>query len=246
SADNAFFPKSTANRLWFHVMGKGIVDPPDDFRDSNPPCNEELLDALAKDFAASNFDFKKLLRTILNSRTYQLSARTNKFNAEDEKYFSRTYPKLLPAEPLLDAVCDATQVPEKYAGLPLGSRAVQLPDGEFNHQFLQAFGQPTRELACECGRESDSTLNQALNLINGDVIHTKLRSPDNRIGRLMKEGRPDEEILADLYMATLSRPAHPDEITGGLRHIKANSDRRRALEDLHWALLNCKEFLFRH
>ncbi|MFO0948280.1 MAG: DUF1553 domain-containing protein [Planctomycetota bacterium] len=244
--DNPFFARSIVNRIWFHLLGKGIVDPVDDFRDSNPPCNEELLTALADDFTKSNFDFKHMVRTILNSRTYQLSARTNEFNKDDEKYFSRAYTKLLTAEQLLDAISTATGVAEKYAGMPLGTRAFQLPDGEINHPFLQAFGQPTRELACECARESESTLNQALNLINGNVVHTKLRDENNRIGQLMKAGKPDSDIIAELYFATLSRPARPAEIEGGLAHIKNGEDRRRALEDIHWALLNCKEFLFRH
>ena len=244
--DNPFFPSSTVNRIWYHVLGKGIVDPVDDFRDSNPPCNEALIDALAADFVKSGYDFKHMLRTILNSRTYQLSAKSNELNADDEKYFSRAYTKLLSAEQLLDAICDSTSVPEKFKGLPLGTRAIQLPDGEFNHQFLQAFGQPSRELSCECARESDSTLNQALNLINGDVIHNKLRNPENRLGKLMKAKASDEQIVAALYLATLSRAALPEEIATAKAHIEANKDRRKALEDVHWALLNCKEFLFRH
>jgi hypothetical protein len=243
---NPFFAKSVVNRLWFHLLGRGIVDPVDDFRDSNPPCNEELLDALAAEFVASGFNVKQILRTILNSRVYQLSAKTNQFNADDERYFSRCYPKLLTAEQLLDAICTATMVPEKFPGLPLGTRATQLPDAEINHAFLQAFGQPTRELACECGRESESTLNQALNLINGDLIHAKLRDPGNRIGRLLQAGKSNEAIVNELYLATLSRPAEPAEIAIAVKHVHAGPDRRRALEDVHWALLNCKEFLFRH
>lgn len=243
---NPFFARSVVNRIWFHLMGKGIVDPVDDFRDSNPPCNEKLLDALAADFAKSGFDFKHVVRVILNSRSYQLSARPNDFNKDDEKYFSRAYTKLLSAEQLLEGISAATAVPEKYPGMPLGTHAFQLPDGEINHPFLQAFGQPTRELACECARESESTLNQALNLINGNVIHTKLRDPNNRIGQLVAAGMADPELIGELYVATLSRPARPEEIEGALAHIKANADRRRALEDVHWALLNCKEFLFRH
>lgn len=246
SPENPFFAKSVVNRMWFHLFGKGIVDPVDDFRDSNPPCNDELLDALARDFIQSGFNTKQILRTLCTSRVYQLSARTNPLNADDERYFSRAYPKLLTAEQLLDAICLATAMPEKFPGLPLGTRAIQLPDGEINHAFLQAFGQPTRELACECGRESDSTLNQALNLINGNLIHEKLRHAENRIGKLLKENLPDEKIIAQLYLITLSRPATPEEINASLAHLRANKDRRRALEDIHWALLNCKEFLFRH
>ncbi|HVL10913.1 MAG TPA: DUF1549 domain-containing protein, partial [Gemmata sp.] len=147
SGDNAFFSKSVANRVWFHLMGKGIVDPVDDFRDSNPAANDDLLDALAKDFAKSQFDMKHLVRTIMKSRTYQLSAQPNDSNKDDSKYFSHAVTKLLTAEQLLDAICDFTAVPEKFAGLPAGTRATQLPDGEVNHPFLKAFGQPARELA---------------------------------------------------------------------------------------------------
>lgn len=244
--DNPFFARSVVNRIWFHLMGKGIVDPVDDFRDSNPPSNEELLASLADDFVKSGYNFRHIVQTILASRTYQLSARPNKLNADDEKYFSRAYTKLLSAEQLLDAISVATAVPEKFAGLPMGTRAIQLPDGEINHPFLQAFGQPTRELACECARESESTLNQALNLINGDVIHAKLRDPNNRVGQLMKANKSDSDIVGELYLATLSRPPRKEELVGAIAHVQKNADRRRALEDVHWALLNCKEFLFRH
>src|SRR5262249_7146671 len=158
SPNNPFFAKSIVNRIWYHVNGRGIVDPVDDFRDSNPSANDELLNELAKDFVAHNFDVKYLIRTILNSRTYQLSAQTNEFNKDDNKYFSHAVTKLLTAEQLLDAICATTEVPEKFAGLPLGTRAVQLPDGEVNHPFLKTFGQPARELACECEREGDSNL----------------------------------------------------------------------------------------
>src|SRR6185312_1219859 len=146
SPENPFFAKSTVNRVWFHLMGKGVVDPVDDFRDSNPSANDELLDALAKDFGAHKFDLKHVIRTVMNSRTYQLSAQANDFNKDDAKYFSHAVTKLLTAEQLLDAICTVTEVPEKFAGLPLGTRATQLPDGEINHPFLKTFGQPAREL----------------------------------------------------------------------------------------------------
>ena len=184
SAKNPFFAKSVANRVWFHLTGRGIVDPVDDFRDSNPSANDELLDALAQDFAAHKFDLKQLVRVILNSRTYQLSAQANDFNKDDNKYFSHAVTKLLTAEQLLDALCTVTESPEKFQNIPLGTRAVQLPDGEINHPFLKTFGQPGRELACECEREQDSNLAQALQLINGPTVNDKLRNAKNRIGRL--------------------------------------------------------------
>jgi hypothetical protein len=244
--DNPFFAKAIVNRVWFHLFGKGIVDPVDDFRDSNPPSNGPLLDALAADFVGHGFDLKHLIRTIAESRVYQLSARANDSNQADTKYFSRCYPKLLAAEPLLDAVCQATECMEKYPGLPAGTRATQLPDNEFNHLFLKTFGQPAREIACECERESDSSLGQALQLINGPTIHGKLRDANNRIGRLLAAKASPEAMLEELYLATLSRPPSPDEAKLMLAHVRQASDARRAWEDVHWTLINAKEFLFRH
>jgi hypothetical protein len=246
STENPFFAKSIANRIWYHLSGKGIVDPVDDFRDSNPSCNDELLDALARDFAKNKFDVKHLIRTIMNSRTYQLSANPTESNKDDTKYFSHAVTKLLSAEQLLDALCDATGVPEKFGGLPLGTRAIQLPDGEVNHPFLKTFGQPARELACECERESDSNLAQALQLINGPTINEKLRNPANRIGKLLGDKKGDIEILNDLYMITLARAPREREQTAALKHIAKATDKRRAWEDVLWALLNTREFLFRH
>lgn len=246
SPDNPFFAKSVVNRIWYHLQGKGIVDPVDDFRDSNPSANDELLDALAQDFVAHKFDVKHLIRTIMNSRTYQLSAQTNEDNADDSKYFSHAVTKLLTAEQLLDAICTVTEVPEKFAGLPLGTRAVQLPDGDVKHTFLKTFGQPARELACECERESDSNLAQALQLINGPTINEKVRSPNNRIGRLLKAKTPDREMLNELYLTTLSRLPDKENIKVALEHVAKAEDKRKAWEDIQWALLNAKEFLFRH
>ncbi len=246
SADNPFVAKSIANRVWFHLMGKGIVDPVDDFRDSNPSANDELLDALAKDFVAHKFDLKHLIRTILNSRTYQLSAQTNEFNKDDAKYFSHAVTKLLSAEQLFDAICNVTDRPEKFPGQPLGTRAVQLPDGETNHPFLKAFGQPARELACECEREGESNLAQALQLINGAAVNDRLRDPANRIGQLLGKKLPEADMLKVLFMTTLSRPPSVEESNAMLAHVSAAADKRKAWEDVHWALINSKEFLFRH
>lgn len=246
SGGNPFFAKSVVNRVWFHLTGRGIVDPVDDFRDSNPSANDALLDALAKDFVEHNFDVKHLIRTIMASRTYQLSAQTNDFNVDDTKYFSHAVTKSLSAEQLLDAICAVTGVPEKFAGLPAGTRAVQLPDGEVNHTFLKTFGQPGRELACECERESDSNLAQALQLINGPTINEKLRNPANRLGTLLGQKMSETDMLNDLYLTTLSRPPTPGEVKASLEHVAKNADKRKAWEDLQWALINSKEFLFRH
>lgn len=246
SADNPFLAKSVVNRVWYHILGRGIVDPVDDFRDSNPSANDELLDALAKDFINSKFDAKHLIRVIMNSRTYQLSAQTNDFNKDDNKYFSHAVTKLHTAEQLFDALCFVTDVPEKFAGMPMGTRAVQLPDGEVNHPFLKTFGQPARELACECERENDSNLAQALQLINGPAVNDRLRNPANRIGKLLAKKLPDQEMLNELFLVTLSRLPSAPETKAMLDHVLKTENKRLAWEDVHWALINSKEFLFRH
>ena len=246
SADNPLVPKSLVNRIWYHLLGRGIVDPVDDFRDSNPSANDELLDALAKDFVAKGFDVKHLIRQIMNSRTYQLSAMTNDFNKDDNKYFSHAVTRLHTAETLFDALCYVTDVPEKFPGFALGTRAVQLPDGENNHPFLKTFGQPARELACECERESDSNLAQALQLINGPAVNDRLRNPNNRIGKLIAAKKSDTEILNDLFLVSLSRTPTADESKAMLEHVTRSMEKRKAWEDVHWALINSKEFLFRH
>jgi hypothetical protein len=246
SPENPFFAKSMVNRIWYHLNGKGVVDPVDDFRDSNPSANDELLDAMAKDFAASKFDVKHMIKTIMISRTYQLSAQANDLNKDDAKYFSHAVTKLLTAEQLLDAICTATEVPEKYAGMPLGTRATQLPDGDANQPFLKTFGQPARELACECEREGDSNLGQALQLINGETVNARLRNPNNRLGKLLAKNPSETDLLTELYLATLSRPPTADDVKLHLDYVHKNPDKRKAWEDVHWALMNSKEFLFRH
>lgn len=246
SGENTFFTKATVNRVWYHLLGRGIVDPVDDFRDSNPASNEDLLTALAKDFVEHKFDIKHVIRTVMNSRTYQLSAATNETNKDDSRYFSHAVTRLHTAEQLLDAICTATGIPEKFAGLPMGTRATQLPDGEVNHVFLKTFGQPARELACECERENDSNLAQALQLINGPTIHDKLRNPNNRIGQTLNAKKTEAEMISDLYLATLSRTPNEAEIKAVTDHIAKTADKRKAWEDVQWALINSKEFLFRH
>jgi hypothetical protein len=182
----------------------------------------------------------------MNSRTYQLSAQANEFNKDDNKYFSHAVTKLLTAEQLLDAISTVTEVPEKFAGLPLGTRAVQLPDGDINHPFLKTFGQPARELACECEREGDSNLAQALQLINGPTVNEKLRNANNHVGRLLAKKMSDEDMLNELYLSTLTRLPTETDVKVSLAHIAKAADKRKAWEDVHWALLNTKEFLFRH
>jgi hypothetical protein len=244
--DNPLFPQAGVNRLWGHLFGRGIVEPTDDFRASNPPSNEALLNALAKDFVESGFDQKRVIRTILNSRTYQLSARKNDSNKDDEKYFSHARTRLLAAEPLLDAICAVTDVPEKFAGLPAGTKAISLPSPDVNHPFLKVFGQPAREMACQCERSTESNLSQALQMINGPLVHGKLRDANNRLRKLVAAKKTDEEIVEELYLAALSRKPSPQELGKCASHIRAQKERMEGLEDVCWTLLNAKEFLFQH
>lgn len=244
---NPFFAKAAVNRIWYHLFGRGIVDPVDDLRESNPPVAPELLDALASDFINHGYDVKHTIRTILRSRAYQLSSRTNPFNAADTRYFSHALVRLLSAEQVLDAASLATAVPERFFHLPRGTRAAQLPDGEFVHPFLRAFGQPQRSEACECERQSDSTLDQALQLVGGRSFHAKVVARDNRIGRLLESGAVDARIIESLFLACLGR--RPNARERGLAEgelAARGADRRAAAEDLLWSLLNHPEFLFQH
>ncbi len=244
--DNPFFAKAAVNRIWGHLMGRGIVEPVDDFRDSNPPSNDKLLKELAKQFIENSYSRKWAIRTIMKSRTYQLSSRKNKFNGKDEIYASHATTRLLSAEQLLDAICQVTDVVEKFKGAPAGTRSVALAEPPTDHYFLKIFGQPQREMACQCERSNESNLSQALQMINGPVVHNKLRADNGRIARSIKEGKSDEQIITTLYLAALSRKAVPAEMEAAKKHIAAGSDRRLALEDVGWAVLNSKEFLFQH
>jgi len=246
SRDNPFFAKSIVNRVWGHLMGRGLVEPVDDFRDSNPPSNAKLLDELAKQFVESGFSNKWAVRTIMRSRLYQLSSRKNDFNKDDEIYNSHATTRLLSAEQLLDAICQVTSVSEDFAGLPPGTRAVELADPPTDHYFLKIFGQPQREMACQCERSSESNLSQALQMINGPVVHNKLRDDNSRIAAMIKDKKPDDEIISTLYLSALSRKPAAEELDASKKHIAATADRRQALEDIGWAILNSKEFLFQH
>ncbi len=252
---NSFFARTQVNRVWFHLFGRGIVEPNDDFRASNPPSNTPLLEALAQDFAAHRFGLRHLLRTILNSRTYQLSAVPNETNGDDEANFARALVRPLQAEQLLDALGQVTGVTPSFPGHPSGTRAGQLPgvagnrgrrrqasDGE---RFLTSFGKPIRLLSCECERSEDTTLNQAFQLITGPLVNEMLRDSDNRIGRLLAAGKSDAAIIEEFYLAALCRPPSATERQTALAMITRSKDRRAAVEDLVWGLVNAKEFLLR-
>lgn len=254
---NPFFAKSVVNRVWYHLLGRGIVDPVDDFRESNPSANDELLSALADDFVAHNFDVKHVIRTVANSRTYQLGSQPNEFNADDEKYFSRAIVKTLPAEVLMDAICAVTGVPEAYTNQPAGRRAIQLPDNDVIHQpsrylgydrhpFMKTFGQPARELACECARETEFSLAQALELMNGPTVAAKLSAAENQLSRLISQQMSDEQILEDLYLAALCRKPSDATAQAFLTYVKQAPNRRLAWEDVVWTILRSREFTSRH
>ncbi len=245
--DNVFFGKIEANRIWSQLLGRGIVEPNDDFRESNPPANAALLDALAKDFADHGFDRKHLLRTILNSRTYQADFRPNDFNKDDVKYCSHYQPRLMSAEQLLDAICSVTALPETFAGLPAGTKATQIPAPDLvKNEFLKIFGQPERQTVCQCERTTDSNLGMAIQFFNGPLIYNKLRDQNNRFRKLLAANKPDNEIITELYLSAVCRKPTEKELQASLSHIAAKGDKIIALEDICWAILNTNEFLFQH
>ncbi len=220
--DNPFFAKIEANRIWSHLLGRGIVDPPDDFRDSNPPSNAALLESLSADFVKSGFDRKHVIRTILNSRTYQSSFEPNDFNKDDTKYFSHYQPRLLSAEQLLDAICHVTSVPEKFGSLPLTTKATQLPAPDLvKHEFLKIFGQPERQTVCQCERSSESNLGMAIQFFNGPLIYNKLRDGNNRFRQLLNQKKADQEIISELHLAAVNRPPTEKELAATMKHISS-------------------------
>ncbi len=251
---NPYFARTQANRIWYYLMGRGIVDPEDDFRQSNPPVNAPLLDALTKDFAAHGFDQKHLIRTIMNSRTYQLSATPNETNRADELNFAHAVIRSLPAEALLDAISQVTGVPAEFDGYPAGTRAAQVPclpgprrreTAELSVKFLRQFGKPERLLSCACERADNTTLNQALQMMTGPLTHNAVSAADNRVGKLMTAGKSNGDIIEELFLASLCRLPNDRERSVLVARIEMAADRRAVLEDVLWGLLNSKEFLLR-
>ncbi|MFM2142293.1 MAG: hypothetical protein RLZZ476_837 [Verrucomicrobiota bacterium] len=256
--DNPFFAHTLVNRYWKHFFNRGLVEPEDDMRETNPPVNPELLSALAADFIKSGYDLKKLIRTIATSTTYQLSAVPNAHNAKDRQNFSRYYPKRLNAEVLYDAVNTLLDVETNFAGQAPGTRAVALPDNSYNQStyFLSVFGRPDSSSACECERTQEASLAQSLHLLNAADIQTQLARGNGRADMLTKDTRPDDDKITDLYHIALSRDPNADEVKFARSHLEkktksktgdeAFKGKREAYEDILWALLNTKEFLFNH
>ncbi len=256
--DNPFFARSLVNRYWKHFFNRGLVDPEDDLRETNPATNPELLDALAAEFVKSGYDLKHLVRTLATSRTYQLSSVPNQYNAIDRQNFSRYYPRRLTAEVLFDAVNSVLQSESKFDGLPASTRAVALPDNSFNANsyFLTVFGRPEASSSCECERSQDASLAQSLHLLNAKDIQSKLAADTGRAAILAADSRSDDEKIRELYAWAFSRPPNDKELTLARSHLQkwvkekdskeSTGNKRPAYEDLLWALINTKEFLFNH
>ena len=245
---NPFFAKSLVNRYWKHFFSRGIVEPEDDMRETNPPANPELLNALSEHFIQSGFNLKELVRTICRSRTYQLSALPNEYNASDKQNFSRYYPRRLSAEVLYDAFHVVTDTSENFGGMPAGTKAMQLADASNATYFLQVFGQPKGDTACECERSMDANLAQSLHLLNGREIQDKIARDGARTARLATDAaRPDDERIKELYRWVFSREPNAEELEVALAYLKKHADNvRRGYEDVVWALINTKEFQFNH
>ncbi len=247
SPGNPFFAKAIVNRIWGEFFGKGIVDPVDDFRASNPPSNPELLEWLAKDFVAHGFDLKHLMKTIMESAAYQRSSEVTDSNLTDQRNFARSMRRRLPAEVLSDAVCDLTGVREDFTGLPPGSRAVQTWNHKLGSEFLDAFGRPNASLECPCERERKPTVVQSLHLMNSTGLQAKLASPKGRVAQYLAAQKPPDEIIRDVYLSALSREPLEEEKATALAHFsKPDADKKAVVEDLVWALVNTAEFVFNH
>jgi hypothetical protein len=249
SPANPYFARNVANRTWAHFTGRGIVDPVDDLRMTNPPTNPELLDALAQRLMDSRFDIRQLMRFITASRTYQASTSVNSTNRNDEQNYSRGLLRRLDAEVLLDAVCDATEVPEKFDGFPAGARAVQLWDSQVTSYFLTTTGRPARTTVCECERVSSPNVAQVLHTLNSPNLESKLSHDAGRISRLLRDHpRDDTAVITEIYLTFFSRPPTDDERISGTEYFsKAGPLRRQAAaEDLAWSLMNSLEFAFNH
>lgn len=245
SPDNPYFAKNLANIVWAHFFGRGIIHDVDDVRVSNPAVNPELLDELGKRFTEYHYDFKRFVRDICNSRTYQLSTEVNPTNEDDHRNFAHAELRRMRAEVMLDCVSEATDTKNKFPGLPLGARAVQVADGNTSSYFLTTFGRATRATACSCEVRVEPNLSQALHLLNGDTVNSKIHE-GRLIERRLKEKKTPAEIIDELYIRCLSRRPTPKEHAAVTAILAENPNKKQALQDAFWALLNSREFLFNH
>lgn len=245
SAENPWFAKNLANITWEHFFGRGIVEPVDDVRVSNPAANPELLDALGGKLVEYGYDFRRLVRDICNSRTYQRATQTNESNKADERNFSHAGIRRIRAEVLLDCITGITETQDKFRGLPLGARAVEIADGKTSNYFLTTFGRARRETVCSCEVLVEPNLSQALHLLNGDTVAKKVRQ-SLVIKRMLEEMRPPREIVEELYVRSVSRKPTEAEIGKVGELLEGEEKPKAVLEDVFWALLNSKEFLFNH
>jgi hypothetical protein len=244
---NPWFARNIANRTWAHFLGRGLVEPVDDVRDTNPPSNPQLLDGLAKSLIDSKYDLKQLVRTITASRTYQLSSRPNATNEKDELNYSRSLFRRIDAEVLLDMVSQVTGIEERFPGMPPGYRAIQLWDSKVPHYFLKLFGRPARVSACECERNHEPGVSQVLHLLNSPHIQAKLSHERGTVARLIKLQSNNAGLVDELYLSFFSRLPTSAERQTGIEFLGRQTDnRRQAAEDLAWTLLNSLEFVFNH
>lgn len=246
SRENPFFARNFANRYWSYLIGRGLVEPVDDQRATNPPSNPALLEALSRDFADHGFDVKRLLRTICNSRVYQLGVELAPDRDVDGRLFTHRVPRRLTAEVLLDAVCSVTGAGESFAGTPQGTRAISLPDPAAPSDFLETFGRPQRNSACECARDSAPDLLQALHLLNNATLNAKLADQHGRIADLIARSATDQEMADDLYLAAYSRFPTDEERKTLADLLAGMPSRAEAWQDVLWTLINSPEFAFNH
>ena len=245
--DNPFFARALVNRIWGEFLGKGIVDPVDDFRASNPPSNPELLDWLAEDFTAHQYDLKHLMRTIMETAAYQRSSLPNSSNLADQRNYAHALRRRLPAEVLLDAVGDLTGSRDTFSGLHPGARAVQTWNHKLTSEFMDAFGRPNASLECPCERERKPTVVQSLHLMNSTAFQTKLTAPKGRVSAWTTSSKPPQEIVRDIYLSALARPPDATEELAAMTHLtREGAVKAEAVQDLVWALVNTAEFVFNH
>ncbi len=246
SADNPFFARGMVNRIWSYFFHRGIIEPVDDVRSTNPPINPALLDALTRDFIDNQFDVRHLMRMIVLSDTYQRTSVATESNRRDQQNFSRAIPRRVPAEALLDSLIQATGVNENFGGVPGGFRAAQLPDGTVDNQFLSLFGKPQRMDACECERDRNSNMLQALHFLgtSGSSIGSRVTNPNARPAVLVNQKLNDEQLATELHLWSIARHPRPDEAAVVIEYLKANPDKRlEATQDIMWSLLNSRGFL---